>query len=70
MRLIDADLLQDEFKKNNNGKRLLLIDVAPTMYRFETTWLNPYSPYKCQHCGKHTDSKTPFCPYCGRKMVE
>ena len=35
-----------------------------------TTWLGDYCPYTCQHCGKHTDSKTPFCPYCGRKMVE
>lgn len=67
MRLIDADLLQDEFKKNNNGKRLLLIDVAPTMYRLETTWLGNYCPYTCQHCGKHTDSKTPFCAWCGRR---
>lgn len=35
-----------------------------------TTWLGSYSPYQCEHCGKHTDSKTPFCAYCGRKMVE
>lgn len=67
MRLIDADLLQDEFKKNNNGKRLLLIDVAPTMYRLETTWLGNYCPYTCQYCGKYTDSKTPFCAWCGRE---
>ena len=30
MRLIDADALQAEYKECHNGKRLLLIDVAPT----------------------------------------
>lgn len=32
-----------------------------------TTWLGSYTPYTCEHCGKHTDSKTPFCAWCGRK---
>lgn len=32
-----------------------------------TTWLGSYCPYTCQHCGKHTDSKTPFCAWCGRR---
>ena len=67
MRLIDADALQDEFKKNNNGKRLLLIDVAPTMYRLETTWLGSYSPYQCKHCGRYVDSKERYCPDWGRR---
>lgn len=31
MRLIDADELQAEYKECHNGKRLLLIDVAPTV---------------------------------------
>ena len=30
-RLIDADALQEEFKKCHNGKRLMLIDTAPTI---------------------------------------
>ena len=34
-----------------------------------TTWLGSYCPYTCQHCGKHTDSKTPYCAYCGRKAI-
>ena len=34
-----------------------------------TTWLNPYCPYTCQHCGKHSDSKTPFCAWCGRRAT-
>lgn len=32
-----------------------------------TTWLGSYSPYQCEHCGFHVDSKTRFCPECGRK---
>ena len=31
MRLIDAGVLQEEYKKRHDGKRLLLIDVAPTV---------------------------------------
>ena len=31
MRLIDASALQEEYKKRHDGKRLLLIDVAPTV---------------------------------------
>ena len=30
-RLIDADGLQEEFKKSHDGKRLMLIDTAPTI---------------------------------------
>ena len=30
-RLIDAFALQEEYKKRHDGKRLLLIDVAPTI---------------------------------------
>ncbi len=29
------------------------------------TWLGNYTPYKCDKCGKHADSKTPFCAWCG-----
>ena len=31
MRLIDACALQEEYKAQHGGKRLLLIDVAPTV---------------------------------------
>jgi hypothetical protein len=30
-RLIDGDALQEEFKKSHDGKRLMLIDTAPTI---------------------------------------
>lgn len=32
-----------------------------------TTWLGDYSPYTCEKCGYHVDSKTRYCPECGRK---
>jgi rubrerythrin len=32
-----------------------------------TTWLGDFSPYTCQHCGFHVDSKTKYCPDCGRR---
>lgn len=32
-----------------------------------TTWLNPYCPYKCEHCGHYSDLKTPYCAWCGRR---
>ena len=44
-------------------------DAMQTLERTSetTTWLGSYCPYTCQHCGKHTDSKTPFCAWCGRR---
>lgn len=34
-----------------------------------TTWLGSYTPYQCEKCGFHVDSKTRYCPECGRKAV-
>ena len=31
MRMIDADVLQREYMKYHNGKRIVLVDVAPTI---------------------------------------
>lgn len=41
MRLIDADALQKEYQKEH-GKRLLLIDVAPTIDAVEVV--------RCENC--------------------
>jgi hypothetical protein len=32
-----------------------------------TTWLGNFCPYRCEHCWQYTDSKTPFCAWCGRR---
>ena len=34
-----------------------------------TTWLGDFSPYTCKHCGYHVDSKTRYCPDCGRRAT-
>jgi len=39
MRLIDACALQEEYKARNSGKRLLLIDVAPTVDAVPVEWI-------------------------------
>ena len=69
MRLIDADVLQSEYKKYHDGKRSILIDVAPTIEPPTTKWLGDYSPYQCKRCGRYVDSKTRYCPECGRRAV-
>lgn len=34
-----------------------------------TEWLGSYAPYTCKHCGKTSDTLTPYCAYCGRRAV-
>lgn len=68
MRLIDADALQAEYKKYNKGKRLLLIDTAPTIVpdRKRGRWLEKkvvharnderiaeWQSCKCSECGRY-----------------
>lgn len=50
-RYIDADKLQEEFKKLHGGKRSLLIDIAPTADVVEVV--------RCKDC-KHRKKNT-FC---------
>lgn len=62
MRTIDADELQEEYKKQHDGKRSLLIDVAPTVepQRMRGKWNAYYHgeengksifSYSCNQCG-------------------
>ena len=51
MRLIDADALQKEYMYEHDGKRLMLIDVAPTIEERKTgKWIerNPQNSDKCR----------------------
>lgn len=56
MRTIDADALQEEYKKHHNGKRSLLIDVAPTVEpqrmrgRWERTVIGKARHIICSSC--------------------
>lgn len=56
MLLVDLDDVADILANHIKAKQNLT-----------TTWLGNYTPYQCSHCGKHTDSKTPFCAWCGRR---
>lgn len=76
MRLIDADAfechMQNEWECNeiSNGDWIHfreMLNSEITIVPLTTTWLGNYTPYTCKHCGKHADSKTPYCCYCGRK---
>ena len=60
MRLIDADALQSEYMRYHDGKRIVLVDVAPTIEeRKKGKWNtyyhgvneNPSFTYSCNQCG-------------------
>lgn len=80
MRAIDADALQAEYKKYNKGKRLLLIDTAPTITpeRKRGRWIQTRHfgrMYRmCSSCSaeRKDDLSTGwnYCPYCGAEMQE
>lgn len=44
-------------------------DAMQTLERASeiTAWLGSYTPYTCEKCGFHVDSKTRYCPDCGRR---
>ena len=78
MRMIDACALQEEYKTRHSGKRLLLIDVAPTVDAVPVRhgrWI-PCRPlgdgtpegYMCSVCHVGGWEKTNFCPECGADM--
>ena len=84
MRLIDACSLQEEYKARHSGKRLLLIDVAPTVDAVPERrgkWIavtEDGEDYKriCSCCGKEAPFNEtervyliyPHCPWCGADM--
>ena len=82
MRLVDACALQEEYKTRHSGKRLLLIDVAPTVdavpvrhgqwIRIGVPDIDGNQQYRCSvcECGElHTPSvKVSYCWNCGARM--
>lgn len=74
MRLIDADAINIHDISPVYGFVVMGIteediDFEPTIEPPTTTWLGSYSPYTCEKCGYHVDSKTRYCPDCGRRAA-
>lgn len=83
MRAIDADAIQKEYMHEHAGKRLMLIDVAPTIepQRKKGRWIKKTikkkieNDYSCSECGRHVSVMRgydvrmvyPFC-HCGAEM--
>lgn len=81
MRLIDADALQGEYMRYHDGKRIVLVDVAPTIEeRKKGKWIpDNNSVYEmrfiCSECKESQVVPTigftkyspiwDFCPLCG-----
>lgn len=79
MRLIDADALQKEYMYEHDGKRLMIIDVAPTIEpeQAKGEWIEDgYNNYKavCSECGEPCATyvmgkpRDNFCKWCGADM--
>lgn len=80
MRLIDADALQREYMQFHDGKRSVLVDVAPTIEpeRKKGKWADRWSgdgstwlEEICSECGVVFEDERHdynFCPYCGADM--
>lgn len=85
MKIIDADKLLEDLMpvlipkpQRGNGKSIRtvmayilikFIALQPEIEPPTTIWVGSYSPYHCMNCGKHVDSMTPYCPFCGHKAV-
>lgn len=40
---------------------------APTIEPPTTEWLGNHTPFRCKRCGHYSDTRTPYCAYCGKK---
>ena len=56
-------------KAKKEMERQVFVTSDGKVHTITTTWLGDFSPYTCKHCGFHVDSKTKYCPECGRKAV-
>ena len=34
-----------------------------------TEWLGNHTPFRCKRCGHYSDTRTPYCAYCGKEAV-
>lgn len=77
MRLVDACALQEEYKARHGGKRLLLIDVAPTVDAVPVVrgrWIVHYGNwadvYECDQCHHESKEGGKYCFNCGARMED
>ena len=80
MRLIDADAIQDEYMRYHDGKRIVIVDMAPTVEERKTgKWIyNRWHVWECSVCGGNPtkgmgyvqghDELYNYCPNCGADM--
>lgn len=54
-------------KAKKEMERQFFVTSDGKVHTITTTWLGDFSPYTCKHCGYHVDSKTRYCPDCGRR---
>lgn len=74
MRLIDADAINIHDISPVYGFVVMGIteediDLEPTIEPLTTEWLGTHTPFRCKQCGHYSDSRTPYCAYCGKKAV-
>lgn len=43
------------------------LEDAPTIEPPSTEWLGNHTPFRCKRCGHYSDTRTPYCAYCGKK---
>ena len=65
-RLIDEQQTIVEFEGDINK---VIVKGEEYHKQLTTTWLGSYCPYRCEHCGRHVDSKERYCPSCGRRAT-
>jgi hypothetical protein len=77
MRTIDADGLKarlDYCTTKGMGSTIAftfkhIVDEQPTIEPLPTEWLGNHTPFRCKRCGHYSDTRTPYCAYCGKKAI-
>jgi hypothetical protein len=67
-RLIDADALLKCIPYEDVDSRFA-VQNAPTIEPPTTEWIGNHTPFRCKRCGHCSDTRTPYCAYCGKKAT-
>ena len=69
-KLIQSDVLKAKLLSEwvmDIGQVDAFIDKLPGYGTDTTEWLGNHTPFRCKRCGHYSDTRTPFCAYCGRR---